>query len=147
MTRIGLLGGTFDPPHLGHLVAAEAAREVLGLDEVRLLVAGRPWMKGDETPARHRVAMARAAVADDPNLAVDDREAHRDGQTYTVDTLLELRDERPDVAWTFLLGTDAAASLPGTRPEADAPVPVREAPSRRRGDQAPSFHRRATSTP
>lgn len=112
MTRIGLLGGTFDPPHLGHLVAAESAREALQLDEVRLLVAGRPWMKGDETPADHRVAMARAAVAGHDALTVDDREARRDGPTYTADTLHELTSEQPDVAWTFLLGTDAAASLP-----------------------------------
>jgi nicotinate-nucleotide adenylyltransferase len=112
MTRIGLLGGTFDPPHLGHLVAAEAARETLGLDEVRWLVAGRPWMKGGETAARHRVAMAEAAVADAPAMTVDDREARRDGPTYTVDTLRELAAADPDVAWTFLLGTDAAASLP-----------------------------------
>lgn len=140
MTRIGLLGGTFDPPHLGHLVAAEAAREVLGLDEVRLLVAGRPWMKGDETPARHRVAMARAAVADDPNLAVDDREAHRDGQTYTVDTLLELRDERPDVAWTFLLGTDAAASLPDWHRGAEAVALADWAVVQRPGAPWPTHH-------
>lgn len=112
MTRIGLLGGTFDPPHLGHLVAAETARDVLGLDEVRLLVAGRPWMKGDETPAEHRVAMARAAVADDAHLSVDDREAHRDGPTYTIDTLTTLHEEQPDVGWVFLLGADAAGSLP-----------------------------------
>lgn len=113
MTRIGLLGGTFDPPHLGHLVAAETARDVLGLDEVRLLVAGQPWMKnGAESHARHRIAMAEAAVADDPHLAVDDREARRDGPTYTADTLGELHRAEPDVDWTFLLGTDAAASMP-----------------------------------
>ena len=113
MTRIGLLGGTFDPPHLGHLVAAETARDVLGLDEVRLLVAGQPWMKdGAESHAHHRIAMAWAAVADDPHLTVDDREARRDGPTYTADTLAELHASEPDVDWTFLLGTDAAASMP-----------------------------------
>ena len=115
MTRIGLLGGTFDPPHLGHLVAAEAARDVLGLDEVRWLVAGRPWMKGDETPVEHRLAMAEAAVAEDDAMVVDDREARRDGPTYTADTLAELAREAPGVEWTFLLGTDAAASLPEWR--------------------------------
>lgn len=112
MMRIGLLGGTFDPPHLGHLVAAETARDVLGLDEVRWLVAGRPWMKGGETAAHHRIAMVEAAVADHAAMSVDDREARRDGPTYTADTLAELRHEAPDVAWTFLLGADAAASLP-----------------------------------
>ena len=112
MTRIGLLGGTFDPPHLGHLVAAETARDVLGLDQVWWLVAGRPWMKGDETPVEHRLAMAQAAVAGDDAMVVDDREARRDGPTYTADTLAELHEEHPDTAWTFLLGTDAAASMP-----------------------------------
>ena len=112
MTRIGLLGGTFDPPHLGHLVAAETARDVLGLDQVRWLVAGRPWMKGGETPVEHRLAMVEAAVAGNDAMVVDDRETRRDGPTYTADTLAELRRERPEVAWTFLLGTDAAASLP-----------------------------------
>ena len=112
MTRIGLLGGTFDPPHLGHLVAAETARDALDLDQVWFVVAGRPWMKGGETPADHRVTMARAAVAEHAGFAVDDREARRDGPTYTADTLEELTAERPDVSWTFLLGTDAAASLP-----------------------------------
>ena len=112
MTRIGLLGGTFDPPHLGHLVAAETARDVLGLDEVRWLVAGRPWMKGDETSVDHRLAMVQAAVAADDAMVVDDRETRRNGPTYTADTLAELARESPEARWTFLLGTDAAASLP-----------------------------------
>ncbi len=112
MMRIGLLGGTFDPPHLGHLVAAETARDVLGLDEVRWLVAGRPWMKEGETAAHHRVAMVEAALANHAAMSVDDREARRDGPTYTADTLAELTAEAPEVTWTFLLGADAAASLP-----------------------------------
>lgn len=112
MMRIGLLGGTFDPPHLGHLVAAETARDTLGLDEVRWLVAGQPWMKGAQTATDHRVAMTRAAVADHAAMTVDDREARRDGPTYTADTLAELTREAPEVAWTFLLGADAAASMP-----------------------------------
>lgn len=112
MTHVGLLGGTFDPPHLGHLVAAEAVRDVLGLDEVRFLVAGQPWMKDGPTHAEHRVAMVAAAVADDPHFTVDDREARRDGPTYTIDTLEHLRADEPGTTWTFVLGTDAAATLP-----------------------------------
>lgn len=118
--RVGLLGGTFDPPHLGHLVVAETARVELGLDEVRLLVAGDPWMKEGHSEAAHRVAMARLAVAGDPHLVVDDRETRRDGPTYTADTLEELRSEEPGVVWTFLLGADAAAKLPRWRRAADA---------------------------
>lgn len=118
--RVGLLGGTFDPPHLGHLVVAETARVELGLDEVRLLVAGDPWMKRGHSPPADRVAMARLAVADDPHLVVDDRETRRVGATYTADTLEELRTEEPGVAWSFLLGADAATKLPRWRRAADA---------------------------
>jgi len=110
--RVGLLGGTFDPPHLGHLVVAECARVELDLDEVRLLVAGEPWMKGPTTPAFHRVAMAEAAVATDPNLTVDARETRRTGPTYTADTLAELGNDEPGSGWWFVLGEDAAAGLP-----------------------------------
>ncbi|MEX0868648.1 MAG: adenylyltransferase/cytidyltransferase family protein, partial [Nitriliruptoraceae bacterium] len=88
--RVGLLGGTFDPPHVGHLIVAESARIDLGLDQVRLLVAGDPWMKRTVTPARHRIAMARAAVVEDQHLVVDPRETQRDGPTYTSQTLAEL---------------------------------------------------------
>jgi nicotinate-nucleotide adenylyltransferase len=110
--RVGLLGGTFDPPHLGHLVVAECARVELDLDEVRLLVAGEPWMKGTApTPVAQRLAMVETAVADDPNLVVDDREARRTGPTYTADTLAELHAAEPDVTWYFVLGEDAAAGL------------------------------------
>ncbi len=109
--RVGLLGGTFDPPHLGHLVVAECARVSLGLDEVRFLVAGDPWMKDRISPASRRVALARAAVAADPHLHVDDREVTRSGPTYTADTLEELVIEEPDTSWYFLLGADAANAL------------------------------------
>jgi nicotinate-nucleotide adenylyltransferase len=109
--RVGLLGGTFDPPHLGHLVVAECARVELGLDEVRLLVAGDPWMKKATVAAEERVAMAHAAVADDPYLCVDDREVRRDGPTYTADTLAEIRAEEPETKLWFVLGEDAAAGL------------------------------------
>lgn len=110
--RIGLLGGTFDPPHHGHLVAAQAALEELELDEVRLLVAGDPWQKHGTTPAPVRLELARLAVEDHDELVVDDRECRRDGPTYTADTLLELRVEHPDDELFFLLGTDAASRLP-----------------------------------
>lgn len=111
--RLGLLGGTFDPPHLGHLVVAECARVELGLDEVRLLVAGEPWMKGAApTRAADRVRLTEAAVAGDDHLVVDDREVHRSGATYTADTLAELHAEEPDAELFFLLGEDAAAELP-----------------------------------
>lgn len=110
--RVGLLGGTFDPVHVGHLIVAEWVRDRLGLHELRFLVAGDPWMKDQESEARHRVAMARAAVAVNPAFGVDDRETRRDGPTYTAETLEQLHAEEPGVEWVFLLGADAAAHLP-----------------------------------
>lgn len=112
MRRVGLLGGTFDPPHVGHLVVAEWARVELGLEEVRLLVAGDPWMKATESAAADRVALVHAAVGAEVGLSVDDREVRRGGPTYTADTLAQLRAEEPDVEWHFLLGADAAVALP-----------------------------------
>jgi len=112
---VGLLGGTFDPPHVGHLAVARAALDALALDEVRLLVAGDPWMKQGVSPAAVRLRLARAAVAEVPGLVVDAREARRDGPTYTIDTLRELVAEEPGVDWVFVLGADAAASLPRWR--------------------------------
>ncbi|MFA9446547.1 nicotinate-nucleotide adenylyltransferase [Egicoccus sp. AB-alg6-2] len=111
LRRVGLLGGTFDPPHLGHLVVAESARIDLELDEVRLLVAGDPWMKPVVTPARHRVEMARLATVEDRFLTVDARETRRAGPTYTVDTLEELHASEPHTEWCFLLGADATARM------------------------------------
>ena len=110
--RIGLLGGSFDPPHLGHLVVAECARVELGLDEVRLLVAGSPWMKSTVSDAADRVALVEAAVADAPGLVCDAREVDREGPTFTADTLAEIRAEEPDAEVFFVLGEDAAAALP-----------------------------------
>lgn len=110
--RVGLLGGTFDPVHLGHLVVAEHLRVAFDLDEVRLLVAGAPWMKAPATDAALRVAMARAAVEGVDGIVVDDRECRRDGPTFTADTLEDLSSSEPDVDWVFCLGSDAAAGLP-----------------------------------
>jgi len=118
--RIGLLGGTFDPPHLGHLVVAECARVELGLDEVRLLVAGQPWMKTAVSAPVERAALVEAAVADAPGLVCDAREVGRPGPTYTADTLAELHAEDPDAEYFFVLGEDAAAALPEWERIADA---------------------------
>ena len=116
----GLLGGSFDPPHRGHLALGEAARRQLGLARVRLLPAGDPWRKAARgvTPAAERLAMTRLAVADDPAFEVDAREVERPGPSYTVDTLRELRDEG-ETDLVLILGGDALADLPAWRePEA-----------------------------
>ena len=93
--RIGILGGTFDPIHNGHLAIAEAARGCLGLDRVVFIPAGRPWLKarslGRITDADHRLAMVRLAIEGCPHFEASTMEVERPGLTYTVDTLAELR--------------------------------------------------------
>ncbi len=107
--RIGILGGTFDPPHLGHLLIAETARDVLDLESILFLPAGEPWLKSGQriTPAAHRLRMVQLAVADNPDFRVSDCEVRRSGATYTVDTLRELRSAYPvDTEFFFIVGSD-----------------------------------------
>lgn len=109
--RIGLLGGTFDPPHLGHLIVAEVARVRLELDEVQFVVAGAPWMKEEWSPAEDRLRMVELAIADTDAFVVNRTEVDREGPTYTADTLEELHSADPDCELFFLLGADAAQRL------------------------------------
>ena len=112
--RIGILGGTFDPIHLGHLAIAGAALDRLNLDRVILIPAGRPWLKSDQmvTSAAHRLAMVRLAIKDRPELEVSSIEVDRPGPTYTVDTLAELRQELGSGVELYLvLGMDSVREL------------------------------------
>ena len=112
--RIGVFGGTFDPPHIGHLVAAIDAQRELDLDVVLLVVANVPWQKVDSreiSPADDRLALVRAAAADVPFLQVSDIEILRGGPSYTADTLAELHREEPDAELFVILGNDAAAGF------------------------------------
>jgi len=111
--RIGLLGGTFDPIHVGHLAIARAARDALRLDRVLFLPAGRPWQKPElATAATDRVQMCRVALAGEPQFEVDDREVRRAGPTYTIDTLIELRAELgAQPALVLVLGSDQLRRL------------------------------------
>lgn len=112
--RLGVMGGTFDPIHNGHLEIARRACESLGLSGVLFVVAGDPWMKHGRalTPAEDRFAMVRAAIEGDARFAASRREIDRVGETYTVDTLRELRRFLPaHVELCFLMGADAAARL------------------------------------
>ena len=107
--RIGILGGTFDPPHLGHLLIAETARVALGLECVLFVPAGEPWLKSgqDITAGAHRRRMVERAVADNANFCVSDIELRRDGPSYTVDTLRQLRGEfGGDAVLYFIVGSD-----------------------------------------
>jgi nicotinate-nucleotide adenylyltransferase len=112
--RIGILGGTFNPPHLGHLVAAQEAYRELDLHQVLLIPAGTPPHKPveDEPGAHHRLALCRLAIGDDDRFAVSDLELHRDGPSYTVDTLKTLRTQAPSNDLFLILGGDIAAGLP-----------------------------------
>ena len=112
--RTGVLGGTFDPPHLGHLLAAVNVRHALDLDEVLLVVANDPWQKSgdrDVTPAADRLAMVEAAAADLAGVVACDLEIRRGGPSYTVDTLRELQARDPRGERFLVLGSDAAAGL------------------------------------
>ena len=116
--RLGIMGGTFDPIHMGHLVCAEQARDALKLDGVLFIPAGNPVFKKHQkvTDAAHRVAMCKEATADNPYFDVSSIEADRAGDTYTVDTLRALRDHFPDnVKLYFIAGADAIATLPQWR--------------------------------
>lgn len=115
--RIGLVGGTFDPPHFGHLALARSARDALRLDEVRLIPTGRSWQKDDPGASpEQRLEMTRLALRDvspAEGLLVDDREIRRGGPTYTVDTLLDLRAELgPEPMLVLVLGSDQLRNLP-----------------------------------
>lgn len=111
---LGLYGGTFDPIHAGHLRLATEAREALGLASVVFLPAGRPWQRagGPVASAVQRADMIRLAIADEPAFALDERELHRAGPSYTVDTLAEFRAEvGASQPLVFLCGSDAAAGI------------------------------------
>ena len=112
--RIGLFGGTFDPPHVGHLVTAVNVRYALALDAVVLMVASSPWQKHGTrpiTPAEDRLAMVEAAVADVDRLVAGDAEIRRGGPSFTADTLATMADEYPGADLFTIVGDDAAAGL------------------------------------
>lgn len=111
--RIGVLGGSFDPPHLGHLALAEWARVQLSLEQVLFVPAGDPPHKSRAslTPARQRLAMTRLAVRGNPAFEVRDLEMRRKGVSYTVDTVRELAAEAPRARLVLLMGADMFATF------------------------------------
>jgi nicotinate-nucleotide adenylyltransferase len=113
--NIGVLGGTFDPVHIGHLVVAEEARIRLGFKEVLFVPAGQPWLKLDRniTPVVHRVEMVRRAIADNPHFKLCTIEVERPGPSYTVDTLTRLQKQLgSEASLFFIIGRDTLAELP-----------------------------------
>ena len=119
--KIGVMGGTFDPVHKGHLIVTEEVRSRLGLAEVLFVPAGQPWLNktGAILAAEHRVQMVRLAIADKPYFRLTTMEVERAGPSYTIDTITELKAQlEPGDELFFLLGWDSLAQLPQWR---DAP--------------------------
>src|SRR5918996_176906 len=107
------MGGTFDPIHHGHLVAASEVAHQFGLDEVIFVPTGQPWQKVEREVSRaeDRYLMTVVATASNPRFSVSRVDIDRDGPTYTVDTLRDLRAERPDAEMYFITGADALAQI------------------------------------
>jgi nicotinate-nucleotide adenylyltransferase len=111
--RLGVMGGTFDPIHHGHLVAASEAAALLELDEVVFVPTGKPYRKDSSrvSPAEHRYLMSVIATASNPRFTVSRVDIDRDGPTYTLDTLQDLNAQRPDAELFFITGADALAQI------------------------------------
>ena len=112
--KVGLFGGTFDPVHIGHLIVAEEARVVLDLDQVIFMPTGQPWLKAGRqiTEAHHRLAMVEMAVKANRHFTASEMELRRPGDTFTVDTLLELREQRGgEEEICLILGLDSLWEL------------------------------------
>ncbi|MFJ6132522.1 nicotinate-nucleotide adenylyltransferase [Janibacter terrae] len=111
--RLGVMGGTFDPIHHGHLVAASEVQSLFDLDEVVFVPTGEPWQKADKqvSPAEHRYLMTVVATASNPRFTVSRVDIDRKGPTFTSDTLRDLRAQRPDDELFFITGADALAQI------------------------------------
>ena len=109
--RFGVMGGTFDPIHHGHLVAASEVAQSFDLDEVVFVPTGLPWQKDKVTESEHRYLMTVIATASNPRFTVSRVDIDRDGPTYTIDTLRELKQARPDAEMFFITGADAIAQI------------------------------------
>ncbi|CAM3999282.1 MULTISPECIES: nicotinate-nucleotide adenylyltransferase [Helcobacillus] len=111
--RLGVMGGTFDPIHHGHLVAASEVQSVFGLDEVIFVPTGRPWQKEDDriSDPEHRYLMTVVATAANPVFTVSRVDIDRPGRTYTIDTLRDLRKQFPDDDLFFITGADALTNI------------------------------------
>jgi nicotinate-nucleotide adenylyltransferase len=111
--RLGVMGGTFDPIHHGHLVAASEVQTRFGLDEVVFVPTGQPWQKDERevSAPEHRYLMTVVATASNPRFTVSRVDINRPGPTYTIDTLRDLHRERPDAELFFITGADALAQI------------------------------------
>jgi nicotinate-nucleotide adenylyltransferase len=113
--RLGVMGGTFDPIHHGHLVAASEVQVRFELDEVAFVPSGQPWQKAGQpvSPAEHRYLMTVIATASNPRFWASRVDIDRPGPTYTIETLRDLRDQRPEAELFFITGADALEQILG----------------------------------
>ena len=109
--RLGVMGGTFDPIHHGHLVAASEVAAAFKLDEVLFVPTGEPWQKAQVTPGEHRYLMSVVATASNPRFKVSRVDIDRGGATYTIDTLNDIQAAYPDAELFFITGADAIAQI------------------------------------
>ena len=109
--RIGVMGGTFDPVHHGHLVAASEVAQSFDLDEVLFVPTGQPYMKTQASSGEHRYLMTVIATASNPRFSVSRVDIDREGPTFTIDTLRDVRAQHPDAELFFITGADAVAQI------------------------------------
>ena len=114
--RIGLFGGSFDPPHVAHIALARTALQHLRLDELHWIPAGQPWQKARRLASgTHRAAMVQAAACGEPRFVLDRSELDRPGPSYTIDTVRALQAGRPEAEWFLVIGADQYARLSSWR--------------------------------
>ena len=113
MKRIGVLGGTFDPIHIGHLIAASEAHAQLELDKVLFIPAGLPWQKSNQiiSAPENRVEMVRIAISGDDRFELSEIEINRTGPSYAIETFEQLHDAEPETEFIWILGADAASKI------------------------------------
>jgi nicotinate-nucleotide adenylyltransferase len=113
MRRVGIMGGTFDPIHHGHLVAASEVESLFDLDEVIFVPTGEPWQKSSRrvSPAEHRYLMTVIATASNPRFWVSRVDIDREGPTYTIDTIRDIAEQRPGAELFFITGADALSQI------------------------------------
>jgi nicotinate-nucleotide adenylyltransferase len=112
--KVGILGGTFDPIHIGHLIAASSVYEALNLDSVVFTPAGDPWQKRDRelSTGQQRLSMVKLAIADDSRFQASDIEINRSGPTYAIDTIRDWKIAHPDHELFWIVGSDALSGIP-----------------------------------
>ena len=148
--NIGVLGGTFDPIHMGHIVIAEEAKARLNLAEVLFVPAGLPWLRANSSlsAAEHRVQMVRLAIADKPYFKISTTEVERAGPSYTVDTIAELKGQfGAEDELFFILGWDCLTELPKWREPSRLVAMCRLVAVPRVGSPAPDLRALEASIP